>query len=93
MGDPNGLAAAIEHGCDVNAASRRERFMVWWALRFRRPAVERQLTSHAMSVGAIPPTACSDGVFVGNWFADLLDYIIENWDEILAIITSILLLF
>lgn len=33
------------------------------------------------------------GIFVGNWLTDLFDYIINNWESILEMVMTIIMLF
>lgn len=90
------LDQAMDVAVERVDTSRRERRAVMWTLwwpRHRRE-FEQRLTAAAMAAGAIPPAAMvKDGVFCGNWLTDLLDWIVNNWETILEIISTILLFF
>lgn len=59
-----------------------------------RDEIEYTLSRKAAEAGVVPPQAFdADGLFVGNWITDLLDWVIEHWDEILEIIMTIISLF
>ena len=76
----------------------RDRINIRQALRddLLREEIEFSLTAKAMDMGAIPPQSSDvtqEGIYVGNYITNLLDWIIENWDSILEMILAIISLF
>lgn len=78
-------------------AAFRERLSVVMVLHRprRRKLLEQALTERMVFVGAIPVAAdaTAGGIYVGNWLTDLFELLVENWEVILEIISTILIFF
>ena len=62
----------------------------------KREEIEFSLSRMAVDSNAIPPEGedvDEAGIFVGNWITDLFDWLLDNWDSILAMIMQIIDLF
>jgi len=61
-----------------------------------RQEVETAVTRMALDAGAIPPESTdvtAEGIYVGNWLTDLLEWILENAPAIIELVITIIGLF
>lgn len=81
---------AVGHGLGERVGIRARMALL---PRAKREELEKQVTAAAVAASAIPPSSVVGGIYVGNWWQDLLQFLIDNWEVILEIILAIITIF